>query len=220
MTADGASGVRSLDDETQGITSRPDWHLLRNARLESVVTSPDAFLAYAAQLEAKPLEYWQEEIRSSTWVVVQGGNKILGIAAAKPPGGMDNYAHPEEACFIESVWIAPSMRRSGVGERLVTYLIEERRKVGIQRFYLWVIDHNIPAIDLYDRTGFKRTGRSGPLPARQGREIQYLLAFDSDVIDDYELERNVHARELDRKRFGITYRLLGSAADQGSLARS
>ncbi len=153
--------------------------------------------------------------------MVQVEDEVLGIAAAKPPGGGDTtYADPTKACFIESVWIAPSIRGNGVGERLVTYLIEERRKVGIQRFYLWVIDHNAPAIGLYDRMKFERTGRSAPLPAWRGREIQYLLAFDSDVTDDYELGQNVDARVLDQEKFGITYRLLGSAAGQGSPAGS
>lgn len=211
MTADDDSSVQSPNDAAPGITFCSDLRILRDAVLESVRTSPDSFLATTAQLEKKRFEYWQEELRSSKWAVVQDEDKVLGIAAAKPPRGEDTYANPANACFIESVWIDPSMRRNGVGERLVTYLIDERRKVGIQRFYLWVIDHNTPAIGLYNRMDFKRTERSAPLPAWRGREIQYLLAFDSDVIDDYELGQNVDARELDGEKFGITYRLLESA---------
>ena len=134
-------------------------------------------------------------------------NRILGIAAAKPPSEVDDYALQEEACFIESVWIDPSMRGKGLGERLVTYLIEQQRKAaGIQKFYLWVFDYNTPAIRLYERMDFK-PNVAGLGVARQ-TEIQFLREFDSDVVDDDELKQNADARKQDRKDFRITYRLL------------
>jgi len=223
MTAVDSSDIQSPTDKASGLSTRPDWHLLRNTILESVSTSPDAFLARADRLEKEPPEYWEGELRSSAWAVAQDGDKIVGIAAAKRPRGTDEeYADPAKACFIESVWIAPSMRRNRVGERLVTYLIEERRKDRIQQFFLWVFDHNAPAIGLYDHMDFKPTGRfadlpvpqvrevqqSAALPVPQVREVQYVLAFDSDVVDDDELARNAGERQADLDDHGITYRLL------------
>jgi hypothetical protein len=40
-------------------------------------------------------------------------------------------------------------------------------------------------------------------------EIQYLLEFDSDVVDGTELEKSKSAREGDQRSYGVTYRLLG-----------
>ena len=210
MKADYATWVRGIHDAVPRIVPRPDWRILRDTILESIATSPDSFLASADRLKAELPEYWKGRLGSSTWVVAEQGNKVLGIAAAKPPSDVDDYAPREKACFIESVWIDPVMRRNGFGERLVAYLMEQQRATGIQYFYLWVFDHNTPAIHLYEHMAFKPTGQPsellGPL------EIQYLLKFDSDVLDDDELKRNEAARLWDQADYGITYRRLTANA--------
>lgn len=210
VAVEDAAGIRCIDDAAPPNTPRPDWCIVREAILESIATSPDAFLATAGQLKKEPPEYWQGRLESSTWAVVQRGGDVLGIAAAKPPSEVDVYALEERACFIESVWIDPSIRGSGVGERLVTYLMEQRRReAGIQKFYLWVFDYNAPAIRLYERMKFEATRRPSEL-----REIQFLREFDSDLIDNLELEQNADARTRDRVQFGITYRLLTPLSGQ------
>ena len=199
-------------------TASSDLDILRDTILKSVTTSPSAFLATAEDLKAEPPEYWENRLKSSTWAVVQRGSQILGIAAAKPPGEVDDYALRENACFIESVWIDPSLRGKGLGERLVTYLIEQQRKAaGIQRFYLWVFDHNAPAIRLYNRMDFKPTGLPSQLLDKA--EIQFLRVFDSELIDDDELKRNAAARKKDRKDLRITYRLLSATPSSAQLPR-
>jgi ribosomal protein S18 acetylase RimI-like enzyme len=183
----------------------PDWRVLRDAVVKSLSTSPDAFLASKEEAAARKPKFWQEELKHAHWAVVQGGGETLGIAAAKRPVEADTYAQLGKACFIESVWIAPRLREHGVGTRLVTYLIEQRRQAGIQDFYLWVFNNNDPAIRLYDRMDFKRTGRRSELP-----ETQFLLKFDSDLVDDEERDRNRAARGDDKKILGITYRMLAA----------
>jgi L-amino acid N-acyltransferase YncA len=155
-------------------------------------------------------------LESATWAVVQRRGRVLGIAAAKLPKEVeDSYASRTHARFIESVWVDPGMRGQGVGERLVTYLIERQRQAGIQDFYLWVFDNNEPAIGLYKRMEFKPTGRPSDLVDRH--EIQYLRAFDSNLIDKEELKRNAEARRRDRRDFEVTYRLLSAKPAWGHL---
>jgi ribosomal protein S18 acetylase RimI-like enzyme len=218
MLADDASGIRSTDDVAQHNVSPSDLDVLRDTILKSVTTSSGAFLATVTELEAEPPEYWENRLRSSTWAVVQRGSQTLGIAAAKPPSEVDDYALQEKACFIESVWIDPSMRGKGFGERLVAYLIEQQRgAVGIQKFYLWVFDYNAPAIRLYKRMGFKPTGQPSDLLDKS--EVQFLRAFDSDLIDEDELKQNATDRKKDRKDLGITYRLLSANPARAHLLR-
>jgi ribosomal protein S18 acetylase RimI-like enzyme len=202
------SDVRSSDSAAPYNAPRPDWCILRDTILESINTSPGVFLASAGQIKGESQEFWEHKLKSSTWAVVQRRGKILGIAAAKSPGETDSYALQEKACFIESVWIAPFMRRKGVGERLVTYLIEQERKAGIRQFYLWVFKGNTPAIELYKRMDFKPTGN--PSALTNVPEVQYLCEYDSGVIDDEELERNATARADDRSKLKIMYGLLAS----------
>jgi ribosomal protein S18 acetylase RimI-like enzyme len=201
-------GIRSFDTAPPFNALRPDWCILRDTILESVTTSPDAFLAKADEIKTKSPDFWKDKLKSSDWAVVQRRDEILGIAAAKSPAEIDDYALQERACFIESVWIAPCMRRKGVGERLVTYLIEHERRVGIRQFYLWVFKENTPAKELYKEMEFKPTGRPSVLLGES--EIQYLRQFDSPLMDDEEVGRNETARKRDWRKFEITYRMLAS----------
>jgi|SRR5580698_4088196 GNAT superfamily N-acetyltransferase len=209
MTVDHATDARSVLDAAPRTASRPDWLILRDTILQSVATSPDAFLATADKLAVEPPEYWKDRLKSSTWAVVQRGDDIVGVAAASPPSAVDDYASWDRARFIESVWIHPGLRGKGVGGRLVTYLIEQQRKAGIQEFYLWVFDHNTPAISLYKSMDFRQT----PLPSQLPdiTEIQFRRSFDSNVVDYEELKRNGKARRQDETDLRITYRLLTPA---------
>src|ERR1700722_6844251 len=144
------STVRSPDSATVPFLSSPDWRVLREAVIKSLTTSPDAFLTTIGQVAGRRPRFWQHKLRSAQWAVVQRDGEVLGIAAAKQPRKTDRYALAGKACFIESVWIDPCLREHGVGQRLVTYLIEQRPQARNQEFFLWVFNHNYPAIRLYD----------------------------------------------------------------------
>lgn len=210
-----SSDVRSLDFVTTPLSS-PDWQVLQEAVIKSLTTSPDAFLAKLDQVAAKEQKFWRAKLESAQWAVVQCDGETLGTASAKPPGKTDKeYALPGKACFIESVWIDPRLREHGVGQRLITYLIEQQRRAGIQDFYLWVLNHNDPAIRLYDRMDFKRTGRDSKLP-----ETQFLRKFDSDFVDVEELHHNQAERDDDKGNLGIMYRILAANPVTTDLPRS
>jgi GNAT superfamily N-acetyltransferase len=224
MTAHAGRGSKGLRGVAAGVGLRRDARILRRTVLESIRTSPAAFLSTVAEIEAKTPAYWEIQLRSSTWAVLEARRgirrRVVGIAAAKQPGDNDKkYANLVDACFIESVWITPRMRRRGLGMRLVNFLIDMRRQDGIQRFYLWVFENNKPAVELYEHMDFKETGQTPGLAEWPVREVQYLLDFDSDVVDDSDLAKNEAARKDDRRRYGITYRLLGREAS-GSRPRN
>jgi ribosomal protein S18 acetylase RimI-like enzyme len=215
MTADEAGCDEELRDSlaADGILS-PDARILRRTVRDAVSTSPEAFLRTVAEIDAKPTHYWEGELRSSTWAVLQRGNEALGIAAAKLPGDNDDIKDRWTARFIESVWIAPSMRGIGLGERLVKFLIDVERTEGIDidQFLLWVFIQNEKAIGLYERMGFKPTQRATQRkqkPDGTGMdEAQYRLLFDSSLAVAAELDENAAAREQDRLKYGVRYRLL------------
>jgi ribosomal protein S18 acetylase RimI-like enzyme len=215
MTADEAECDEGLRDgpAADGMLS-PDARILRRTVREAVSTSPNAFLRTVAEIDAVPTGDWEDELRLSTWAVMQRGNEVLGIAAAKLPSDNDDIRYKETARFIESVWIAPSMRGEKLGERLIEYLIEVERKkgIGIDQILLWVFIQNERAIRLYERMGFKPTQR--PTQRKQKPdgtcvdEAQYRLLFDSSLAVAAELDENAAARELDRQKYGVRYRLL------------
>ena len=62
------------------------------------------------------------------------------------------------------MWVAPEVRRAGVGARLVDLVIAWARENAISRILLDVADLNDAAVALYAAKGFKPTGKAGSFP--------------------------------------------------------
>ncbi len=186
-----------------------DADILRYALRQAVGTSPSFFLRTVADVDAEPPEYWANEIRSSKWAVAQHGGKIVGIAAGKRPDPKVDSEDPATARYIESVWIAPGLRRRRLGERLVKYLLtaEYLDNHFIRQFLLWVYTTNAPAMRLYEHIGFV------PTPERNvgtRTEIKYRLDFNPEVHTTIGLlAHGAHRQELLHR--GVTYRVLGQS---------
>jgi ribosomal-protein-alanine N-acetyltransferase len=60
---------------------------------------------------------------------------------------------------VLNVAVERDARRRGLGQRLVTALLEELRARGARRAHLEVRASNLPAIGLYGCLGFRRIGR-------------------------------------------------------------
>jgi len=87
--------------------------------------------------------------------------RIVGIA-----GG---YAPDEATAELISMWVAPSVRGRGAGDRLVGSVIawaEDERHATLR---LWVTDGNHRAERLYARHGFQRTGTVKPVHSGEDR---------------------------------------------------
>lgn len=70
--------------------------------------------------------------------------------------------------------ILDGYRGRGLGESMVKTALREARKIGIQLVELEVFANNSRAIRLYERTGFKLTGRVPGKIRRSGRRIDEL----------------------------------------------
>jgi ribosomal protein S18 acetylase RimI-like enzyme len=190
-----------------------DACILKRAVLESILTSPGSFLKTVADVDTMDADYWDKEIDTSTWVVIQQFDKVVGIAVARwPDKEMNRRINLARARNIESVWIAPIFRGSHMGERLVNYLMEvEREKYPkVRHFKLWVFKRNENAIRLYKRMGFKRTGvehtlGDGTIELR----YEYVLPNPSSKRAARRSRANAFARAGDLRQYGVTYRVLG-----------
>jgi len=188
-----------------------DAQILQKAMRKSIAASPDAFLKTVGDVNEKPIGYWINEIRSATWAVIERGEEVLGIAAAKWPDREIDIEDQDTARFIESVWIAPELRGNEMGERLVRYLfeVECRKDPNIRQFLLWVFERNLPAINLYLRMGFEYTAVNQWHDQVGMTELKYQLAFDGGVVRAIEMAVNDAARRDDLRKFGVRYRVLG-----------
>ena len=63
---------------TAAASLRWDAQMLQDAMLEAIRTSPDSFIMTEEEAKARPLDYWIDEIRSSTWAVAQQKGQVAG----------------------------------------------------------------------------------------------------------------------------------------------
>ena len=187
---------------------RADAKILYRAMREAVRTSPDgSFLKTVADVDAARPGFWVDEIRSSKWVVAQRDGEVVGMAGSKRPDPAMDTEDPATARYIESVWVAPGLRRKRLGERLVKYLLaaEYRGNQRIRQFVLWVYVTNTSAMRLYEHIGFVRTPERN---VGDRTEVKYRLDFNPEVHTSIGLAAN-RAQRHDQLHRGVTYRLLG-----------
>jgi GNAT superfamily N-acetyltransferase len=148
---------------------------LRSIRLRALLDTPDAFGSTYEETVARPAESWSEQLRNLPTFVAVSDELDVGVVRC----GRDN-ANTRTAWLI-SMWVAPEVRRSGVGGLLVDAVIGWARASGMNRLLLDVADGNAPAIALYSRKGFMPNGEVSTLPPPRDhiREHQRELRFFS-----------------------------------------
>ena len=202
--------LRGIDSphEVSNSTEHRDAEKLSEAVRRAKKTSPDAFLTTAEDVDAQSLDFWIDEMSSSTWAVAECGGNVVGVAAAKRPDPDKDREDPATARYIESVWIAPELRGYGLGQRLIRYLLEAeyKKNLRIRQFLLWVFTTNFPAIRLYEHMGFVETQE---MNEGVKTEIKYRLDFDSVVHSAIRSAVDEAARRQDEHQHRVTYRILG-----------
>jgi ribosomal protein S18 acetylase RimI-like enzyme len=197
--------------ETTASSVYQDAGILRKAVRDAVITSPASFLTTIDDVEAKPLEDWADELQSATWVVAERGGEIhkqvVGVAASRRPDPGLDHEDPAAARYIDSVWVAPSLRGRRVGERLLKHLLaaEHSGNPRVRQFLLWVYPDNVPAIRLYERIGFASLHEQ---IVGGKTEIKYRLDVSAEVRAMLRLFAN-GSQPHDRLHHAVSYRVLG-----------
>jgi GNAT superfamily N-acetyltransferase len=139
---------------------------LRTLRLTALGDAPTAFGSTLAREEAFPERVWHERAAGgatgadrATFVAERDGEWI-GLATGL---AMDPDEPERREPVLVGMFVSPDARGRGVGATLVEAVVEWARARGASRLSLWVSVPNLPAIALYTRCGFRRTGESKPL---------------------------------------------------------
>ena len=153
-------------------------------RLSALADAPMAFGSTLAREEAFPKQVWQERAERGasradrvTFIAERDGEWIgLSGGLAKDP---DDPNDPRPV--LVGMFVAPTARGRGVGVALVDAVIAwawERRAIGL---CLWVTATNSPAIALYNKCGFRRTGETKPLAHAHSPSIaEFRMVLDLD----------------------------------------
>lgn len=129
-----------------------DWSAWRAVRLAALSEAPYAFGSTLADWRDANEERWRERLRGVPYNVVVAIDGVdVGMASGFPEDGN---------VLLISMWVAPSARGHGVGDRLIESVTEWARELGVPAVDLDVVESNLPAIALYRRNGFVDAGPS------------------------------------------------------------
>lgn len=157
---------------------------LRALRLRALAGAPDAFGTTLAAAAAWPDAIWEELARrraageDEISFLAEEGDEWLGMVAGVP--GEDGPGVAE----LISMWVEPAARGCGVGRRLIEAVVGWAREQGARTLTLWVTQSNAPAIALYTRAGFSRTGATQPHPSNPAlSEVLMARSLDANRPD-------------------------------------
>lgn len=81
---------------------------------------------------------------------------------------------------IISIYLLPQHIGKEYGTHLLHAAINELKKLGYHKIFLWVLEENYPAIKFYEKNGFIKTDKflDDNIGGKTLREIQYILNSD------------------------------------------
>ena len=143
--------------------------LLKDLRLRALADAPTAFAHTHAEIAAKPDTYWDDMTASVTTgdvlFVAEDDGRALGMAF-----GILQHDRPA-LTHLGGMWVDPAARSAGVGRALTSAVLDWARARGFERIGLWVTEGNAPAVALYERMAFRRSGRRDRHPVYQDLDI-------------------------------------------------
>jgi GNAT superfamily N-acetyltransferase len=156
-----------LDEPVIRRLAAADWAAFREIRLAALRDAPEAFGSTAADAEKLDEAEWRRRLEQRTLFLAEALTQPVGLAAGI---GGDRSGEAE----LISMWVVPSWRGHGVGDRLVEAVLAWAVAEGFTSVGLWVARGNARAERLYARHGFAATGRVQPM----GGERVDLLEFE------------------------------------------
>ena len=137
-----------------------EWRVFRDVRLAALIEAPHAFSARFEDENQRTEAEWRAKVVGWARFVIELDGRVVGMVS----GGPSNYPR---AAVLTSLWVDPSARGMGIGDRLVQKVVDWSKDEGFGRLLLWVAEGNIHAERLYERNGFARTGDVIHQPKRE-----------------------------------------------------
>lgn len=151
------------------LLSPDEWLTLRAIRLSALRDSPESFLSTYSTEEPRGETWWRAEFTRGDWHVgFQAGRAISLLGVTRETGA------PHDECYLEFLWVSPEYRRSNVATDMLTTILDQLKKAGVRIAFLWVLDGNDVAVQLYKKIGFVSTNHIQPLKAHPGRSEEQM----------------------------------------------
>lgn len=137
---------------------------IRRSRLEDAVSVSEAVTEVAAEhwflatVDGYSVDQTRAYIQSALagavyQVVAVDGNNVVGACDVRTRD-LRGFAHVGQlGMYVRKAW-----RGQGIGKKLLEACLSTAKEAGLEKIELEVFADNIPAIRLYESTGFRREG--------------------------------------------------------------
>lgn len=142
-----------------------DEPVLRRLRLEALADAPEAFTSTIAREAARTDAEWQRWLTPGITLFLEDDDGARGVVAGVRDAGDDRIV------YLMAMWVDPALRGSGAADALMSAHLAWARTAGARLVRLHVIETNARARRLYERHGFRVTGR-GPRTPDGRRELR------------------------------------------------
>jgi GNAT superfamily N-acetyltransferase len=137
-----------------------DWERVRDVRVRALADAPFAFGSRLEDEQDQPETFWRSRLES------QAAATFLAIQSHETVGLVRTFVEPEDvtSAKLVSMWVAPPVRRRGVGRQLVASVVQWARDHDATNVQLWVTETNAAARRLYESCDFILSGGRQTLP--------------------------------------------------------
>ena len=162
------------------VLTENEWPRLRDIRLSALRADPATFLSNYVREAAFDERRWRQEFSRGDWNVMLVDGEEIGVLGVTREPGMSRHE-----CYLEYMWVAPHVRRSGSGAALLRTVLDRLCSEGVHTVWLYILNGNQTAMRLYERFGFQRTNVRQLLPDHPaGSEERMKLS-----LTDLDLDR-------------------------------
>lgn len=143
-----------------------DWPAVRAIYEDGIATGHATF-----ETSAPAWEQWDGDHLEACRLVAEDAGEVLGWAALTQVSGRCVYAGVAEV----SIYVAPAAHGRGIGQRLLSALIDQSERAGLWTLQAGIFPENDASVALHERCGFRIVGRREKLGKTNGAWRDVLL---------------------------------------------
>jgi ribosomal protein S18 acetylase RimI-like enzyme len=136
------------------VLNEDQWRTLQEVRLTALKESPRSFLSKYGIEVTFGEKQWRDEFSRGEWIIAGEEGKppdaLIGVTRSNDVPSTDRY--------LEYLWVSPKVRHSKVATNLIHVALKRLEASRVDTVWLWILDGNEPARELYNKLGFTTTG--------------------------------------------------------------
>ena len=116
--------------------------------------------AYAGIITGEQIDYMVSMFQSEKAIrdQISGGYTYVILSENGSDKGYGSYRPDGDSLFVSKIYVSRDCRGKGYGKKLIEYMTEAGKALGMSSLYLTVNRNNANAISFYEAAGFRKAG--------------------------------------------------------------